>query len=206
MKATDSGSGTFEQAPTGTHVARCYKLIDLGTQLREFQGESKKSRQFIMGWELPGELMTTGEYAGQPFTVSKFYTLSLHEKATLRAHLKSWRGRDFTPAELEGFDLKNLLGKACMVSVVMNDKGRATVGGVMALPKGMTVPDAVNPNVYFSLDPEEFDPAAFDAFSDKMKAIITPSDEYKARSEKPKAKAPAPAGAAEFEDDTEIPF
>lgn len=203
MKASDSGSGTFEQAPEGTHMARCYKLIDLGTQLREFQGEAKKSRQIIIGWELPGELMTTGEYSGQPFTASKFYTLSLHEKATLRAHLKNWRGKDFTAEELAGFDVKNLLGKACMVSIVMSDKGRAQVGGVMALPKGMTVPDAVNPPVYFSLDPDEFDQGVFDAFSDKMKALITPSDEFKARSSKPKATASA-AAVQDFSDD--VPF
>ena len=203
MKASDSGGGTFEQAPEGTHMARCYKLIDLGTQLREFQGEAKKSRQIIIGWELPGELMTTGEYAGQPFTTSKFYTLSLHEKATLRAHLKNWRGKDFTTEELAGFDVKNLLGKACMVSIVTSDKGRAQVGGVMALPKGMTVPDAVNPPVYFSLDPDEFDQNVFDSFSDKMKALITPSDEYKARSSKPKATASA-AAVQDFADD--VPF
>jgi len=203
MKASDSGSGTFEQAPEGTHMARCYKLIDLGTQLREFQGEAKKSRQIIIGWELPGELMTTGEYEGQPFTASKFYTLSLHEKATLRAHLKNWRGKDFTAEELAGFDVKNLLGKACMVSIVTNDKGRAQVGGVMALPKGMTVPDAVNPPVYFSLDPDEFDQAVFDSFSDKMQALITPSDEYKARNSKPKATAVADA-VPDLSDD--VPF
>lgn len=203
MKASDSGGGSFEQAPEGTHMARCYKLIDLGTQLREFQGESKKSRQVIIGWELPGELMTSGEYEGQPFTTSKFYTLSLHEKATLRAHLKSWRGRDFTPEELAGFDVKNLLGKPCMASIVTSDKGRSQVGGVMALPKGMVVPDAVNPPVYFSLDPEEFDQSVFDSFSDKMKALITPSDEYKARS-KPKATAAADVGPDSLSDD--IPF
>lgn len=203
MKASDSGSGTFEQAPEGTHMARCYKLIDLGTQLREFQGEAKKSRQIIIGWELPGELMTTGEYAGQPFTTSKFYTLSLHEKATLRAHLKNWRGKDFTPAELEGFELKNLLGKACMVSIVTSDKGRAQVGGVMALPKGMTVPDAVNPPVYFSLDPDEFDQAVFDSFSDKMKGLITPSDEYKARNSKA-APANEAAHVPGFDDDLDF--
>ena len=205
MKATDSG-GSFEQAPTGTHIARCYKIIDLGTQLREFQGDAKKSRQFIMGWELPGELMTSGEYAGQPFTVSKFYTLSLHEKSNLRAHLKSWRGRDFTPEELQGFEVKNVLGKPCLVSVVMSEKGRAVVGGVMALPKGTQVPPAVNPSVYFSLDPEEFDKNVFDEFSDKMKALITPSDEYQSligNGPKPKAE-PAHIGP-DFVDD-EIPF
>lgn len=201
MIASDNGGGgSFEQAPEGTHLARCYKLIDLGTQVREFPGsEPKKNRQIIIGWELPGELMTTGEFAGQPFTASKFYTLSLHEKATLRGHLKNWRGRDFTTEELAGFELKNLLGKPCMLSIVLNEKGRAQVGSVLAVMKGVAVPEAVNPTVYFSLDPKEFDQSVFDSFSDKMKALITPSDEYKARS----AKMEAPADVEHADD---IPF
>lgn len=183
MIAKDSGGGNFEQAPVGTHVARCYKLIDIGTTLQEFQGESKKRRQVIIGWELPNELMQTGEFAGQPFTASKFYTLSLHEKANLRHDLKNWRGRDFTDKELEGFDVKSVLGAACMVSITMNEKGRADVSGVMALPKGTNVPEAVNPPIYFSLD--DFDQPVFDSFSEKMQALIAKSDEYKARSAKP---------------------
>lgn len=178
MIVKDSGGGSFEQAPVGTHTGRCYKLIDLGTTLQEFAGEAKKRHQVIIGWELPNELMTTGEFAGQPFTVSKFYTLSLHEKATLRGDLKNWRGRDFTEAELAGFDLKTILGATCMLSVTHNDKGRSDVGAVMALPKGITVPEAVNPTSYFSFS--EFDQNVFDAFSEKMQALLAKSDEYKA--------------------------
>lgn len=199
MIAKDSGGGSFEQAPVGTHVARCIKLIDIGTTLQEFQGEAKKRHQIIIGWELPNELMETGEYAGQPFTVSDFYTLSLHEKANLRQALKNWRGRDFTESELEGFDVKNILGAPCMLSVTHNDKGRSEVGGVMALPKGTTVPDAINPLVYFSLD--KFDPSVFDGFSEKMQALIAKSDEFKAR-DNGGSKA---VSADDFADD-DIPF
>ena len=187
MKASDTGGTTFEQVAPGTYPARCYKLIDLGTQLSEYQGESKRRHQIIIGWELPTELMTSGEYEGQPFTASKFYTLSLSEKSTLRPHLVNWRGRDFTPEELAGFELKKLLNKTCLLSIVHDDKGRAKVGGVMALPKGMQVPDPVNEPVYFSLDPDEFSQEVFDSFSDKMKALIVGADEYKARG---KARAP----------------
>lgn len=201
MIVKDSGGGSFEQAPVGTHAARCHKLIDIGTTEQEFNGEVKKRHQVIIGWELPTELMTSGEFEGQPFTVSGFYTLSLHEKANLRGILKNWRGRDFTDAELKGFDLKSILGAPCMLSVTSNEKGRAEVGGVMALPKGMQVPEAMNPPTYFSFD--AFDQAVFDSFSEKMQALIAKSDEYKALSGKPAAKAAAPAG--EFSDD-DIPF
>lgn len=199
MIAKDSGGGSFEQAPTGTHVARCYKLIDLGTTLQEFQGEAKKRHQVIIGWELPNELMQTGEFSGQPFTASKFYTLSLHEKASLRHDLKNWRGKDFTDGELKGFDLKNVLGATCLLSVTTNDKGRAEVSGVMALPKGSVVPDAVNPTTYFSFG--EFDQATFDGFSEKMQALISKADEYKALN----GERVAPVNEEQFTDET-VPF
>ena len=173
MKASDTGGTTFEQVAPGTYPARCYKLIDLGTQLSEYQGESKRRHQIIIGWELPTELMTSGEYEGQPFTASKFYTLSLSEKSTLRPHLVNWRGRDFTPEELAGFELKKLLNKTCLLSIVHDDKGRAKVGGVMALPKGFQVPDPVNEPVYFSLAPEEFSQETFDSFILSLKESKT---------------------------------
>jgi len=37
--------------------------------------------------------------------ISKRYTMSLGEQSTLRKDLESWRGKKFTPEELQGFDL-----------------------------------------------------------------------------------------------------
>lgn len=176
MKWTDTGGGSFEQAPIGSHVARCVKVIDIGTQKGEYQGQATMKRQCIIGWELPTELMETGDYAGKPFTVSKFYTASLSEKANLRKDLANWRGRDFTEQELAGFDSKNIIGKPCMVSIIHNEKAKARVAGVMAIPKGLTVPEQVNDSVFFSLD--EFDQAVFDSLSDGYKKLIMASPEY----------------------------
>lgn len=203
MKWSDSGGGNFEQAPVGTHVARCIGLIDIGTQHGEYQGAPTVRRQCIVKWELPNEKMETGEYAGQPFTVSKFYTQSLSEKANLRKDLVNWRGRDFTDDELAGFDAKNIIGKPCMVSITTNAKGRASVSGVMALPKGTSVPDQINPSLYFSLEDGEFDQAVYDEFSDKMKAMIQASDEWKERAGIAVKKSSGPDD--DFHDDP-IPF
>lgn len=178
MKWKDSGGTDFEQPPIGTHVARCIKLIDIGTQQGEYQGKATYRRQVIIGWELPNELMSEGEHAGKPFTVSKFYTASLGEKANLRADLKNWRGRDFTDEELAGFEAKNILGKPCMLSVTLNDKGKARVTGVMALPKGTPVPDQFNESLFFSLEHADFKPEVFDALSEGYKKMIRVSPEY----------------------------
>lgn len=207
MKWADNGGGTFEQPPTGTHVAICVKIIDIGTQKGEYQGQANIRRQCIIGWELPNELMTEGDYAGKPFTVSKFYTASLGEKANLRKDLANWRGRDFTEAELKGFESKNILGKPCMLSLTPNEKGKTRVTGVMALPKGTPVPKAVNPTIYLSLEKGEFDQAVFDALSDGYKKMITVSPEYRhIVNPQPAAQNPnAPRNTfADMEDD--IPF
>lgn len=174
----DNGGGDFEQPPVGTHVARCVKIIDIGTQKGEYQGKATFKRQVIIGWELPNTLMSDGEYAGKPFAVSKFYTASLSEKANLRKDLQNWRGRDFTPQELMGFDPRNILGKCCMVSLTENDKGKIRVTGVMALPKGMPVPDQVNQVLHFSLEPDEYDAKVFESLSDGYKKMIQLSPEY----------------------------
>lgn len=202
MKWTDTGSGDFEQPPVGTHVARCVKMIDIGTQRGEWQGKATMKRQVIIGFELPNELMTEGDYAGKPFAVSKFYTASLSEKANLRRDLANWRGRDFTQQELLGFDAKNILGKPCMLSLTPNDKGKVRITGVMALPKGTQVPEQINPTVYLSLETGEFDPTVFDALSDGYKKLIKVSPEY-AELTQPK-QGPQKNSVADIEND--IPF
>jgi len=201
MKWTDTGGGDFEQPPVGTHVARCIKIIDIGTQKGEYQGKVTIRRQVIIGWELPNALMEDGDYAGKPFVVSKFYTASLSDKANLRKDLANWRGRDFTEEELRGFESNNILGKPCMLSLTTNEKGKVRVTGIMALPKGTPVPDQVNASVYFSLD--EFNAAVFDSLSDGIKKIIALSPEYE-HATKPRTGKPTGGVMDDMEDD--IPF
>lgn len=79
--------GNFSPVPAGNHIAICYRLIDLGTQLVEWKGAKKTQRKVLISWELPNELMTEGEYAGQPFTIGRRYTWSMSDKANLRHDL-----------------------------------------------------------------------------------------------------------------------
>lgn len=178
MRWTDSGGKEFEAAPVGNHVARCVGIIDLGTQEGEYQGKTTHARKVVIRWELPNELISEGDFAGRPFVVSKFYTASLSEKANLRKDLASWRGRDFTPEELSGFDSKNILDKPCMVNVIHNEKGKAKVAGVSPVPKGMQVPGRVNDLLYFSLEESEFKPEIFEGLSEFYKEQIRKSPEW----------------------------
>lgn len=199
--AQDSGGGDFKQAPTGTHVARCIRLLDLGTQHGEYQGQPNVRNQVLVTWELPNEPMEDGK----PFIISHFYTNSLNEKATLRAHLESWRGRLFSDEEIKKFDLMNILGKPCMVTVIANEKGKSRVSAVSAMPKGLEVQSQVNKSSAFWI--EEWDQAMFDALPKGLRDIIEKSDEFKARSKGNGSDPQPPKKPGKFDDMVDdIPF
>jgi hypothetical protein len=143
-----STSDDFEQVPTGTHAAICNSVIDLGIQ----SGPYGEKHQVVLRFETPLEKLTKGEHAGEPFVISTFYTASLSPRANLRRDLESWRGRAFTAAELDAFDLGNVLGKPCTISVGENENGRHIVTGVSAPMKGVDMPAQYNDSLRFELD------------------------------------------------------
>lgn len=124
----------YEPPPEGLGQAVCVDVEDLGFQENHFGGKDQhKVRIHWMLEELNAE--------GRPYFISQMYTNSLHEKAKLRQHLQSWRGRSFTSEELKGFDLENLIGVNCQIQVVhrITNEGRtfANVSAIVPLGKGM---------------------------------------------------------------------
>ena len=176
--ASDSGGGgDFQAVKPGTYIARSFRIVDIGTQHGEYKGEPTVRNQFILYWELPTEIIdVNGE--DKPTIVSKFYTASLHEKSNLRHDLQSWRGKEFTSEELKGFDLTQVLGKPCFLTIVSTSSGKSKVSAVTGLPKGTTCPPAVNPVSNFWVN--EWSEEAFNNLSDGLKKLIQNSDEYKA--------------------------
>lgn len=199
-----SNDSNFETPPNGTHLARCIRLIDVGTHTDTYQGKDRTNRKIVVVWELPYEQMSDG----QPFVISKFYTASLGDKANLRRDLMNWRGRDFTPEELKGFEMKNVLDKGCQVIVSQNDNGRTIVSGVAGMPKGVELPERHNPLVYFALD-DEWDDAAFSFVSEGLQKMIKDSQEYAAfHADVPPQEPPSPSLPPNTDDSEEdgIPF
>lgn len=176
--ASDTGSGgDFQQVKPGTYVARSFRIVDIGTQHSEYQGKPIVRNQFILFWELPTELIdVNGEQ--KPTIVSKFYTASLHEKANLRHDLQSWRGKEFSSEELRGFDLTQVLGKPCLLTIVATANGKSKISAVTGLPKGTTCSAAVNPISCFWVN--EWSEEGFNNLSDGLKKLVQSSDEYKA--------------------------
>lgn len=195
----------FAPAPAGAHVARCCWVIDLGTQRSErFQKDQEK---VLLGWELPEELITEGDRVGEPYFISQRYTLSLNEKATLRQHLESWRGKAFTEAELDAFDLRNVLDKACTLGITHKTNGEKTyanVSSVSPLMKGMTARPRINPLLLYDL--AKPDAGVFAKMPEWLQKLVSESREAKGQSVPQQEDPPTHSDDDEPADDSDCPF
>lgn len=148
-----SEATNFDPIPEGTHFARCVQMIDIGQQYSETF--DKYSSKVMIRWELPNETFEDADGVEQPRMIGKTYTKSLSENANLRKMLEGWRGKKFTDEELMGFDLTNLMGLPCMLTVTHssnNGKTYADISGVAAMPKGMDAPPQITESLIFDLD------------------------------------------------------
>lgn len=172
--------------PQGIYLARCYGIIDLGTQKTTHLGGTKHLNEVMLQFELHD----VGEAGGQLFTangksmsISKSFTLSLAEKATLRKDIQTWRGREFTPDELRGFQLKSVLGEWALISVVnaMDQNGHdcTSIATIMPVPPQVRqsgLPAGQNKlQIFVSEDP---DIELFDSFSESLKEKIRKSPQW----------------------------
>ena len=174
-----------ELIPSGNYIARCYQMIEIGTIKDTIMGVDKILHKIRIGWELPTETKVFKEEHGrQPFVISREYTLSLHEKSTLRKDLKSWRGKDFTEKEAQSFDVTKLIGVPCMINIIHKPSKKDAskmfeeISGITPMPKGVSCPPQVNPNFVLSFD--NFNTELFDKLPDFIKIKIKSSMEYSA--------------------------
>lgn len=207
----------FKMVPPGTHLARCYRLVDLGTQTVDWQGQQKFQHKIMLGWEIHGEddqgqPLVTDE--GEPLAMFKNYTLSWSENATLRKDLQTWRGAPWSDDEAKRFNLQNILGQWCMVNVIHrageNGKTYANIAGLSPVPaiiKKAGIPEGHNEIQIFRLNDPDW--VLFETFSKGLKAKIEASPEYRSARGVQSAPAKAPAGSTgsgfdDIEDD--MPF
>lgn len=181
ITATNEGGGNYTPLEAGTYLARCYSMTHIGTIQEEFQGEKKIMNKVRISWELPTELKEFKQGEGEkPYVLSKEFTLSLHEKSSLRAFMKSWRGKDFTEEEAKSFDVTKLLGVTCMLSVGHKEsKGKvyAEINSVSPIIKGFTVPAQINPT--FELNYDNFTIDAFMTLPEFIRKKMEGSLEFK---------------------------
>lgn len=192
MAITAFGSAGYVQCPAGLHHAVCVDVVDLGIEVSDKyfdkDGNPTKAHKIKIVWQVD-ELMDDG----RRFIISKKFTLSLNDKATLRKFLESWRGVPFTAKDLsQGFDVEKLVGVNCTLQVLQTEDGKYTnVSNIMPPPKGAQL---IKPESYTRVKDREEDtkPPGFD---DTLGSKNGSGQKAKAK-----------AAQAEVEDDVEVPF
>lgn len=206
MTLPEPTEAEFKQPSAGQHIGLLYRIIDLGTQTGEYQGQVTHKRQVYFGWELQDEDVTfekDGKEVTLPFGAGMFYTWSMSEKANLRKHLESWRGKELTRDDIKKFHMEDLLGKCFMLSLIENQKGKIKVESVTGVPKILEekLKNPVNELQLFNLN--NFSQKVFDELPKGFQDMIKKSPEYHAldRNIKEAEKEKAPDDL-----DDEIPF
>lgn len=168
-----SGGGDYERPEVGNYSARCIQVVELGTQRGSYDNKPTMKEELMLVFELDATMED-----GKPFVANWWGTNSLAETANLYKLLVQWRGKAFTPAELERFDLGNLLDVVCSVDLVLNKKGtKVSVGktGVSSLNKKLTMPERINPLVNFGIS--DIGSPLWDSLYPWVQKIIEKSDE-----------------------------
>ena len=179
--ARQKSSSDFQPLDEGTHLAVCNGVVDIG--LQETPWGNKE--QVWLRFEVPDERISfnrDGEEVEGPQIIWTRYNKTLTKKANLRKDLDAWRGRDFTAEELEGFDLFNLIGKPCLITVVHNqtdDRTYANIAGIAKILKNQEVP-------VWELDAIRFSPDDTDQYDDLPEWL---QERFDARLEPPKPEA-----------------
>jgi hypothetical protein len=107
----------YEKPPMGLNPAVIAGVYDIGTHVFEWKGETSENPQVILALELAAK-QSEGEYAGKPFRIYKFASLYMSKNAKLRKDVQAILGRTLSDSEAAAFDLENLLGTNCYVSLV----------------------------------------------------------------------------------------
>ena len=206
LTAKDKGGGKdFDPTPEGMHHGICIGIYDLGHQFSEKWGKS--SHKCVIMWELPNvriDIETNEEKLNLPRAISKQFTVSLHEKSSLRKTLQSWRGKAFTVDELKGFDILKILGANATVQVIhttRDDRTYANVEAVMPLMSGDKLKPE-NPLRSFSFETDSHPP---EGTPEWILKLINESEERTA-TDKQDEYPQEPDFAPDEDDDMLIPF
>jgi len=213
----DGGNRTpKELIPEDMHDAVCIGIADLGTHTTVWEGKSKEQHKINISWELPavrdiGE-DSDGKAYNRPRVSGKKFTISFHEKATLRKWLERWRNKTFTKDELAGFDISVLVGKPCRLMFVHNENNGKTYSNIDSIMKATPAMAGIQPESSTFCYSIEQDGTNFpESMPEWMREVVMESREMAVAQSPAPAPANVPAAAPAVvnvtEDDADsIPF
>lgn len=145
--------------PTGRIKARCHFMASVGRQAVDWQGEKKLQPKVVIGFMFPEHTHTFNDDAGpEPYYKSKTYTFSMHPKSALRRDLTAWRGKAFSDAEANSFDIATVLGTALEINIIEGDKEDARwIDSLMKIGNQADCPPLPNAPIEYSIDAHNAD-------------------------------------------------
>jgi hypothetical protein len=130
---------TFKAHDAGQFVGQCVDTINLGEKVQDFPGTKPYlaptcALVFRTGERNP----ETGEY----IDIAKEYTVSMGDKANLRKDLQTWRGKAYTPEQIEeGVPLDKLTGNHALLTITQRTSGKgrtyANITAIVGIPAQM---------------------------------------------------------------------
>lgn len=218
LTAKDKGGIDLPPCPSGMHHAICYGVVDIGTQ--PAFGKFPSRRKVVILFEFPElriqlpDKKDPSKKLDLPRALSIKETLTLASKGNLRPILEGWRGRVFTPKELEGFDLKNVIGANALVNVIQeakDGKTYANISTINPLPTGMQRRKGELPTTFFSFEEVAVGKAINlpEGLPQWVTGLIMQSDEYITRSQQvgqPPRASEGESRQADAPDEEDVPF
>lgn len=192
--ATGGAKKEYKLIPAGTHVATCYKFMNMGKRFQTFEGKTKEFADTLISFtfEIPGEtdIFTfkkedgTTEEVEKPLVITREFTLSMGPKSNLRPFVEGMIGTNLADPEAYAFDLESLVGKSCLITIVHKPSKKtgqvyANISSASPLMKGMVAPEQVNKTQIFNVNTATKE--EIDALPGWLKDKVTVSDEYKFR-------------------------
>ena len=152
---------TQENPEVGNHLGILSWIVTLGTQqTTSFTGEPKDAFKLSIGFELPDQIYSKGQQAGQAMLVRNQYNVSTHPNGALRKVLEPWLGVFETEeAAKETLEtLHRLIGAAALVNISISDSGFANIASLTPPLSSMVIPAPTRAPVLFTLEPLMWNP------------------------------------------------
>lgn len=103
--------------PDDQYIAVCCDVVNLGLQKKDNSRYNKPDsmvKKCRVDFLIPLKHPETGQFV----RISQFFTVSLGEKANLRKFMEQWRGKQFTPEELEaGIVIDKMIGAHALITI-----------------------------------------------------------------------------------------
>ena len=167
-----------ELIPENNYHGICYCVCDMGTHSKEYMGQTKMVRQLLLGFELTNLRHEVDGADMGPKVISTRETFSMHEKATLRKLISTWRGKGLTQQQALDFDFEKLLSKTAIIQVLHKEskagKTYQYIAGITCPQDGVQDKQTENDLIFFT-----FGMDFPESMHDWIREEIKKSEEYK---------------------------